>query len=105
VAQATSLKKTRALREAADRDSARVIAATLAETPLVIVAKAGTSGKLFGSVTASDIVEAIERQFHVVVDRKHVEIERPIRDVGRHVANVALYADVSGTITIDVQAG
>ena len=105
VAQATSLKKTRALREAADRDSARAIAATFAETPLVIIAKAGASGKLFGSVTANDIVEAIERHFHVVVDRKHVEIERPIRDVGRHVATVALYADVRGAITIDVQAG
>ena len=67
VAQAETLKKSRDLREAADRESARAIAATFAESPLVVTAKAGATGKLFGSVTAADIAEAVERQFHVVV--------------------------------------
>jgi len=105
VEQAATVKKSRAVREAADRESARAIATAFAETPLVISAKAGATGKLFGSVTAADIVEAVERQFHVVVERKHVSIEHPIREVGTHQVSVALFADVRGTLNVEVRAG
>lgn len=103
VEQATTLKRSRDLREAADRDSARTIATTLAATPLVITAKAGSTGKLFGSVTANDIVSAIEQQFHVVVDRKHVVISTPIRDVGTHQVTVGIYGDVRASVAVDVR--
>jgi len=105
VEQAATVKKSRAVREAADRESARAIATAFAETPLVITAKAGATGKLFGSVTAADIVEAVERQFHVVVERKHVSIEHPIREVGTHSVSVVLFADVRGTLNVEVRAG
>jgi len=105
VEQAATVKKSRAVREAADRESARAIATAFAETPLVITAKAGATGKLFGSVTAADIVEAVERQFHVVVERKHVSIEHPIREVGTHQVSVALFADVRGSLNVEVRAG
>ncbi|MFM8713534.1 MAG: 50S ribosomal protein L9 [Actinomycetota bacterium] len=105
VEQAATVKKSRAVREAADRESARAIATAFAETPLVITAKAGATGKLFGSVTAADIVEAVERQFHVVIERKHVSIEHPIREVGTHQVSVALFADVRGTLNVEVRAG
>jgi len=104
VAQAETLKRSRDLREAADKDSARAIAATFAENPLVVVAKAGATGKLFGSVTANDLVAAVEQQFHVVIDRKHVAIPAPIRDLGTHQVTVTLYADVRGTLTVDVRS-
>ena len=105
VEQAATVKKSRAVREAADRESARAIATAFTETPLAITAKAGATGKLFGSVTAADIVEAVERQFHVVVERKHVSIEHPIREVGTHQVSVALFADVRGTLNVEVRAG
>jgi len=105
VEQAATVKKSRAVREAADRESARAIATAFAETPLIITAKAGATGKLFGSVTAADIVEAVERQFHVVVERKHVSIEHPIREVGTHQVSVALFADVRGTLNVEVRVG
>jgi len=105
VEQAATVQKSRAVREAADRESARAIATAFAETPLVITAKAGATGKLFGSVTAADIVEAVERQFHVVVERKHVSIEHPIREVGTHSVSVALFADVRGRLNVEVRAG
>lgn len=105
VEQAVSLKKSRDLREAADRESARAIAAAFAATPLVITAKSGATGKLFGSVTAADVVEAIEQQFHVVVERKQVSIAAPIREVGSHQVTVALFADVRGNLTVDVRGG
>lgn len=105
VEQAVTLKKSRDLREAADRESARAIAAAFAANPLVITAKAGATGKLFGSVTAADVVEAIERQFHVMVERKHVSIATPIREVGSHQVTVVLFADVRGNLTVDVRGG
>lgn len=104
VVQAATLKKSRDLREAADRESARAIAAQFAAEALIITAKAGAAGKLFGSVTAADVAEAVERQFHVVIDRKHLSIPSPIREVGSHTVTVALYADVRGTLNIEVRA-
>jgi large subunit ribosomal protein L9 len=105
VENAVSQKRTQAAREAADRESARAIAARFAATPLEIVAKAGASGKLFGSVTSHDVVEAIARQHGVEVDRKHVEIPTPIREVGLHTVHVGLFADVRATLTVQVRAG
>ena len=87
-----------------DRESARAIAAIFAATPLVVTAKAGAAGKLFGSITASDIVAGVEQQFHVVVDRKHVEIAAPIRELGTHQVTIGLYGDVRGTLTVEVRA-
>ena len=105
VENAVTQKRTQAAREAADRESARAIAARFAATPLEIVAKAGASGKLFGSVTSHDVVEAIARQHGVEVDRKHVEIPTPIREVGAHTVHVGLVADVRATLTVQVRAG
>lgn len=105
VENAVTQKRTQAAREAADRESARAIAARFAAAPLDIVAKAGASGKLFGSVTSHDVVEAIARQHGVEVDRKHVEIPTPIREVGLHTVHVGLFADVRATLTVQVRAG
>jgi len=104
IAQADTVKRTRSTREAADRDSARAIAAIFAATPLVVNAKAGDTGKVFGSITASDIVAGVEQQFQVVVDRKHVEIAAPIRELGTHQVTIGLYGDVVGTLTVEVRA-
>lgn len=103
VEQAATVKKSRDLREAADRESARAIANAFAESPLVITAKAGATGKLFGSVTAADIAEAVQKQFQVVIDRKHVSIDKPIREVGTHKVTVSLFADVRGMLNVDVR--
>jgi len=70
----------------------------------VVNAKAGATGKLFGSITASDIVAGVEQQFHVVVDRKHVEIAAPIRELGTHQVTIGLYGDVVGNLTVEVRA-
>lgn len=104
IAQANATKKSRALQEAADLESARHIAGQLATTPIVVTAKAGATGKLFGSVTAADIVEAVQRQCQIVLDRKHLQIDTPIRDVGSHSVSVTLYADVRANLTIDVRS-
>ena len=104
VTQANSMRRARDLREAADRDAAFAISAELAKHTVTVKAKAGAEGRLFGSVTANDIVAAVKDQTSVVLDRKYINIETPIRTVGAHQVSVALFDGVSGVVSLSVVA-
>ena len=104
VVQATSMRRARDLREAADRESAQAIVAELAKRTIQVQAKAGSEGRLFGSVTASDIAQAVSAQAGITLDRKSIEIASPIRTVGDHNVTVELFAGITGTISISVSA-
>jgi large subunit ribosomal protein L9 len=98
------MRRARDLREAADRDAAFAISAELAKHTVTVKAKAGAEGRLFGSVTANDIVAAVKDQTSVVLDRKYINIETPIRTVGAHQVSVALFDGVSGVVSLSVVA-
>jgi large subunit ribosomal protein L9 len=104
VVQATSMRRARDLREAADRESAQTIVAELAKRTIQIQAKAGSEGRLFGSVTATDIAQAVDAQAGISLDRKSIEISSPIRTVGDHSVTVELFAGITGTISLSVSA-
>lgn len=104
VVQATSMRRARDLREAADRESAQAIVAELAKRTIQIQAKAGSEGRLFGSVTATDIAHAVDAQAGISLDRKSIEISSPIRTVGDHSVTVELFAGITGTISLTVSA-
>ena len=104
VAQAAAMQRARSAREAADRESAQTIAASLAQRAVTITAKAGAEGRLFGSVTANDIVTAVDELFGISLDRKKVDISEPIRTVGAHSVTVALFADIVGAVRLEVVA-
>lgn len=93
VAQANAMRRRRDLRESADRESARTVAEALTAKTFTIKAKAGNEGRLFGSVTTSDIAGALAAQAGVTLDRKKV-VSQPIRTTGNHTAVVRLHADV-----------
>ena len=69
VEQAAKMRKARDLRDASDREAAQTIASTLVPKVIALSAKAGAEGKLFGSITAADIVAAISEQTSVELDR------------------------------------
>lgn len=102
--QAAKMRRARDLKDASDRDAATTVASTLVPKVISISAKAGSEGKLFGSVSAADVVAAVEEQTGIVIDRKVVEIDEPIRTVGQHTVTAALHSDVSFPITVDVVA-
>lgn len=104
VVQATSMRRARDLREAADRESAQAIVAELAKRTIQVQAKAGSEGRLFGSVTATDISQAVSTQTGITLDRKSIEIASPIRTVGDHSVTVELFAGITGTISLSVSA-
>jgi large subunit ribosomal protein L9 len=69
---------------------------------ITITAKAGTEGKLFGSVTTADIAAAVEEQTGIKLDRKSLQLEEPIKSVGEHTATASLHHAVSFPIRVDV---
>lgn len=101
VNQATAMRRARDLRDAADRSSAEEVARALVARTITITAKAGTEGRLFGSVTPADVVSAVEEQTGVVLDRRKVTGE-PIKTLGTHTLTAKLHADVEFPVTVEV---
>jgi large subunit ribosomal protein L9 len=104
VNQANSMRRARDLRTAADRAAAQTIAETLTARAFTVKAKSGNEGRLFGSVTTSDIATALSAQAGVAIDRKKI-VAQPIRTTGSHTVLVRLHADVDVKIKISVVAG
>jgi large subunit ribosomal protein L9 len=102
--QAAAMRRGRDLREAKDRESAETQARLLTGTVITIEARAGSAGRLFGSVTTSDIAEAVLAQKGIQVDRRHLQLEEPIKVVGNHEVPVHLFAGVSPVLTVEVVA-
>jgi len=86
-----------AAQEAADR--AEENAALLTKTVLTIPQPAGDDGRLFGSVTAQDIVDAVKQARGIRLDRRKVQLEHPIKTTGTHMVTV----EVSEGVTADVK--
>jgi large subunit ribosomal protein L9 len=103
VEQAGKMRKARDQRDSSAREAATTIASTLVPKVIIVEAKAGPEGKLFGSVTAADIVAAVEAQTGITLERRQVEVE-VIKTTGQHAATASLHTDVSFPITIDVVA-
>lgn len=101
--QAARMRTSRDLRDTQDREAARTIASTLVPKIITISAKAGTEGKLFGSVTSADVVEAVRAQTGIELERRQVEVDL-IKSLGQHQATAKLHTDVSFPITVDVVA-
>lgn len=77
-------------------------AASLEATTLTIGAKAGSTGKLFGSVTNIQIADALKSSANIDVDRKKIIIQQEVKELGTYKAQVTLYKDVVANITFDV---
>ena len=76
-------------------------AAQLNGKSITIVAKAGSSGKLFGSVDAAQIAAAITEQLGVTIERKRVAVEA-IKDLGTHIATINLHKEVTASVTVEI---
>jgi large subunit ribosomal protein L9 len=101
-AQAEQMRRSRMLKDASDRAGAEEIAKTLVPTVITITARAGAEGKLFGSVTTSDVAEAVQAQTGIVLDRKYLEIDDAIKTTGTHSVSAKLHSDVQFQITLEV---
>ena len=99
-----SIEAARRRREAADRavveatTRAEENAALLNKTVLTIAHQAGEDGRLFGSVTAQDVVDAIQEARGIRIDRRDVHLDEPIRTVGTRMVEVEVTTGVTATV-------
>jgi large subunit ribosomal protein L9 len=100
--QAQAMRRARDLRDAKDREAAEVVARRLVAAVIRVTARAGTEGRLFGSVTAADVAEAVLAQTGVELDRRKIHLEEPIKSLGSHEVPVKLHPEVEFRITIEV---
>jgi large subunit ribosomal protein L9 len=101
-AQANAMRRARDLKDARDRESAQLVARTLVPLVIRIPARAGSGGRLFGSVTSADVVDAVANQSKVTLDRRRLHLDEPIKTLGLHEIPVKLHADVEFRVTVDV---
>ena len=84
----------------------RAAAGETAEKLAAIVLKfkigAGADGRLYGSVTAKEIAEKLEKEYGVIVDKRKIAVPAPIKAYGSYDLDVRLYTDVSGKIHLIV---
>lgn len=102
VQQAEAMRRNREAREAREREAAQALAEQLASRRVEVQARAGEGGRLFGSVTASDLVDAVRRQHGVEVDRRSVQLPEPLKQLGAAEVPVKLHTDVEVTLAVDV---
>lgn len=102
--QINDLKRTDDKRQVRVRSEMQALAAQIAALPLVFKARVGETGRLYGSITSSDIAAAIEEAVGVPIDRRKVELDETIRSLGAHPVPVHLLQGVTATATVTVEA-
>ena len=85
-----------------EKASAKETAAKLEKITVKIVGQAGTDGRLYGSVTAKDIAEALEKQHGIVIDKRKLTLPENIKSFGTYNAEVKLYTEVIGKVKVTV---
>jgi large subunit ribosomal protein L9 len=96
------IKRARAARDIRGLDDAREAAKRLAALAVRLDVRAGAQGRLFGSVSASDIADAVRKAGGPELDRRRIEISTPIRTVGTHQVSVRLHPEVTATLDVEV---
>jgi large subunit ribosomal protein L9 len=105
VDQAAAMRRSRDVRDARERASAEEVARALVPQVVHIKARAGGGGRLFGSVTTSDVADAVREQTGVELDRRRLHLDEPIREVGTHRVTARLHAEVEFPVTVEVGPG
>ena len=97
-------RKNIAKREEVRVSNAEQLKATLENGTLMVAAKVGDEGQLFGSVTAAMIADAIieQNEAGVEIDRRRIDVRNPIRTVGEHEVEISLYRDIKATVKVIV---
>ena len=103
--QVAQIRRGREVREIRDLGQAQDIAAQLAALSVTLPARAGQGGRLFGSVTAADVVDAVKSAGGPTLDKRRIELPAAhIKTVGTHTVSVRLHPEVAAPITVEVTA-
>lgn len=94
--------KAKAEQQARDKAQAQAFADKLKDIVVEIPAKAGAGGRLFGSITSQEVAEALKAQHHIIVDKKKIVQDEPIKSFGTFTLKAKLGFEIVGNITVHV---
>jgi large subunit ribosomal protein L9 len=100
--QIESIKKARSSREVSDLGRAEEIKSQLEELQVSLPAQAGSSGRLFGAVSITDIAAAVKHSGGPDVDKRRIQVATPIKTIGSHTVTVKVRDDVTATVNVEV---
>lgn len=103
--QIDSIQRARRARDIRTLDEAQQAAGQLGSLTVTLTQRAGDGGRLFGSVTAADVAEAVKAAGGPQLDKRRIEIRNAIKSVGAHKVQVRLHPEVSATIALEVVGG
>ena len=96
------MRRSQDLRDVKEREGAEQLGQQLLAQTISIQARVGQDDQLYGSVTTSEIAEAVQSQTGIELDRRNMSLEEPIRSVGVHQVEMRLHSEVKIQITVDV---
>lgn len=102
--QIATIRRARDVREVRDLAHAREIKGQLAGLSVTLPARSGTGGRLFGSVTSSDVVAAVSRAGGPKLDRRLITLNAPIKSLGAYTVTVKVHPEVEATLGLEVVA-
>ncbi len=102
--QVTTIRRARAAREIRDLGHANEVKAQLEGLKVTLQARAGTGGRLFGSVTATEIVDAVKKAGGPALDKRKIELTGPIKATGGHQVQIKLHPEVTAKFHLNVVA-
>ena len=102
--QIEMIKRARSAREIRGLDDAKEAAARLGSMRIRLHTRAGTGGRLFGSVSTADIVSAVKAAGGPALDKRKIEVRNPIKTIGAHQVAIRLHPEVSATLSVEVSA-
>jgi large subunit ribosomal protein L9 len=100
--QIESIKRARAAREIRSVEDAKAAAERLAGLRVRLQTRAGSGGRLFGSISTADIAAAVKNAGGPELDRRKIEVGNPIKTIGAHQVAVRLHPEVSATVEVEV---
>jgi len=90
-------------RQAKERAEALEIAGRMRTATVVVTAKGGGAGKLFGSVTNAEIADAIRAQLNIELDKRKVVLDEPIKNTGTYTVKCKLGYEITGELTVEIR--
>ncbi|HUX05464.1 MAG TPA: 50S ribosomal protein L9 [Acidimicrobiales bacterium] len=103
-AQAAWMRKSRDVKDAQSREAAETQRGVIEQARLTIAARAGTNGRLFGSVTEADVVNALRSATNISLDRHAIHMDEHLKEIGTATVQATLFDGVVATINVEVVA-
>jgi large subunit ribosomal protein L9 len=100
--QIAAIRRAREVRDVRDLGSAKALATELGALTVTLTARAGDGGRLFGSITTSDVVDAVTKAGGPKLDKRRIVIAAPIKALGTHAVTVKVHPEVDATVSLEV---